>query len=501
MWINMEYVNFILGEYTSIINIMLWIIGNVIGIIFGAIPGLSGAMAVMLFMPLTFTMSSGSAIIFLISLWIGGVSGGFIGSVLLGIPGSPSSVATCWEGYPMTKKGLASRALSIGILASFVGSLFSAIIGVMLSQQIAKIAFAMGPWEYFGLCLLAITLVIAISKGNMFKGLAAASLGLLLSSVGASPIDAVARFTFGNINIYGGLNLTAVLMGVFAISSIIVDFSKGYEPIPKSDSASLKGIGLKMADIVTQWVNIVRSFLIGLWIGFLPGMGAGLSNVVAYSAAKNASRTPEMFGKGIDDGLWASEVSNNAAIGGSLIPMTALGIPGDTTTAMLIGALTIHGLEMGPMAFTNSGDIIYLMYTTVALSAILVAILQMFGKRVFPYILRVPNHFLQPSLLVICLISAYITSSNMANVWLMILFAIVGIVMIIGKMPSSPLLLAFILGPTIEQNMLKAFQYTGTVSTFFTRPVSAVFMIGAILSIFAPAVRYVLARIRQQLSA
>jgi len=497
----MEYVSYIFGEFTSIMNVLLWIAGNIIGIVFGAIPGLSGTMAVMLFMPLTFTMSSGSAIIFLISLWTGGCSGGFVGSVLLGIPGSPSSVATCWDGYPMTKKGLAGRALSIGMLASFMGTLLSAIIGAIASQQIAKIAFALGPWEYFGLCLLAITLVIAISRGKMFKGLAAASLGLLLSSVGTSPIDAVARFTFGNFNILGGLNMTAVLMGVFAISSIIVDFSKGYEPIPKAAPSSLKGLGLKMAEIAAQKINIIRSFLIGLWIGFLPGMGAGLSNVVAYSAARNASKTPEQFGKGIDDGIWAPEVANNAAIGGALIPMTSLGIPGDTATALLIGAMTVHGLELGPMSFVNSGDVIYLMYAAVALSAILVLFLQLFFKRYLPYVLRVPNHYMQPALLIICLISAYVSSNNMANVWLMILFAVVGIIMIIGKLPESPLLLAFILGPTIEKNMLKAFQYTGTVSTFFTRPVSAIFMIFAILSIFAPVLRFLYAKIRPQAKA
>jgi putative tricarboxylic transport membrane protein len=255
------------------------------------------------------------------------------------------------------------------------------------------------------------------------------------------------------------------------------------------DGKSLRGIGLKLSDIAAQGYNIARSFVIGLIIGFLPGMGAGLSNIVAYSSAKNASKTPEKFGTGFDDGVWASETSNNAAVGGALIPTTSLGIPGDTATALLIGAMTIHGLELGPMSFKNSGDVIYLMYMTVIMSALFVLVLQMFGKQVFPYILRVPNHYMHPMLLVISLVSAYVSTNNMANIWLMIFFAVIGIIMVLGDLPTSPLLLAFILGPTIEKNMLKAFQYSGTYAAFFTRPLSAIFLGITVLSIFAPLLR------------
>ncbi len=361
-----EHLPYILSQVAMPVNLLLLLVGNIIGMIFGAIPGLSGTLAVMLFMPLTYSMEAGEAIVFLLALWVGGCSGGFIGSILLGIPGSPSSVATCFDGYPMTKNGQAGKALAIGMVASFIGTFFSAIAAGLLSETVADIAFMMGPWEYFGLCFVAITMVLAISKGNMFKGLTSACIGLLLASVGFSPIDAEPRFVFDNMYLMGGLGMTVVLIGVFGVSSIVLSYGKGFDPLPEVDTKSIKGLG----------------------IGFLPGMGAGLSNLVAYSSAKNASKKPELFGKGNPEGVWASEVSNNAAIGGAMIPMAALGIPGDSTTALLIGALTIHGLEMGPMVFRNSGNIIYLMFFVVALCSLVCMVLQALGMRGFPQNLK-----------------------------------------------------------------------------------------------------------------
>lgn len=485
----LQYSSYILQQISNPFHLVLLLVGNIIGMIFGAIPGLSGTLAVMLFMPLTYSMNAGGAIIFLLSLWVGGCSGAFIGSVLLGIPGSASSVATCFDGYPMSKSGKAGKALAIGMVASFIGTFFSAIAGAVLSQSVAEIAFMMGPWEYFGLCFVAITMVLAISKGDMLKGLVSASIGLLLASVGFSPIDAEARFVFDNMYLMGGLGMTVVLIGIFGVSSIILTHAKGFDPLPEVDSSSIKGIGITWKEIKDSMGNIIRSWFVGLGIGFLPGMGSGLSNLVAYSMAKNASKTPELFGKGNPEGVWASECSNNAAIGGSMIPMAALGIPGDSTTALLIGALTIHGLEMGPMVFKNSGNVIYLMFAVVAICAIVCLVLQAFGMRIFPQILKVPYHYMYPALLTISFVSAYVDSGSLYKCGMMLVFAIIGILMAYGGLPTSPLILAFILGPTLESNMLKAFQNTGTAATFFTRPISCVFMLIGIGCVFSPILK------------
>lgn len=491
-----EHMPYILSQFIIPQNLILMVAGTFVGIIFGAIPGLSGTMAVMLFMPLTYTMDSGTAIIFLLSLWIGGCSGAFIGSVLLGIPGSASAVATCWDGHPMAQKGQASKALAIGMTASFTGTFFSAIFAGFLAEKVADFAFAMGPWEYTALCLVAMTMVLAISKGNMFKGLAATAIGLILASVGYSPIDAELRFTFGNMYLMGGLGMIVVLTGIFAVAHILVTFGKGFEPNPKVDGKGLRGFGLTLKDFQEEAVNIIRSFLIGLGIGFLPGMGSGLSNLVAYSSAKNASKHPEEYGHGAAGGIWAPEVANNASIGGAMIPMAALGIPGDSTTALLIGALTIHGLEMGPMVFANSGNVVYLMFFTVAVVAAVVLLMQSFGKRWFPYILRVPSHFMYPALLVICLASAYVDSGNLYQCGMMMAFCAIGVLMAYGGLPTSPLILSFILGPIMEKNMLRAFQYSGTWTSFFTRPVSGVLMVIAIICIFSPVISAVIGKVR-----
>ncbi len=489
----LEFIPYIMSQIVQPFNLVLLFGATVIGLIFGAIPGLSGTLAVMLFMPLTYSMQAGPAVIFLIALWVGGCSGSFIGSVLLGIPGSASSVATCYDGYPMAQAG---KALAIGMVASFVGTFFSAFFAALLSQKIADVAFALGPWEYFSLCFVAITMVLAISKGNMFKGLASASIGLLFASVGFSPIDAEPRFVFDNMYLMSGLGMTIVLIGIFGVARIVEEYGKGFGALPDVDTKSIKGLGITVKEIAAQAVNIVRSFAIGLGIGFLPGMGAGLSNLVAYSSARNASKTPEMFGKGCPDGIWASEVSNNAAIGGSMIPMAALGIPGDSTTALLIGALTIHGLEMGPMVFKNSGNVVYLMFATVMVCALVVLVLQALGMRVFPLILKVPYHYMYPALIIISFVSAYVDSSSLYKCGMMLVFVCIGILMSYGGLPTAPLILAFILGPTLERNMLKSFQYSGSAAAFFTRPISCVLMIIGILCIFSPLLRMGMERMK-----
>ena len=492
-----DFLPYIISQFRNPLAIFYLIVGNIIGIIFGAIPGLNGTFAVLMFMPLTYTMETGMAVILLMSLWIGGCSGGFIGSVLLGIPGSPASVATCFDGYPMSRKGETGKALAIGMLASFIGTFFSAVAGALLSNSIAKLAFSIGVWEYTGLCLLAITMVLAVSKGNMLKGLAAASIGFFMSTVGYSPVDSVERFTFGNMHLISGLSTSTVLIGLFGMTLIIVEFGKGFQKIPDIESGNIKGLGLSLQEIVSHGVNIVRSFLIGLFIGFLPGLGSALSNLVAYSSAKAASKHPETFGTGEPDGVWASEVSNNAAIGGAMIPMAALGIPGDSTTALLIGALTIHGLEMGPMVFKNSGQIVYMMFTAVALCAIVCFAAQRLGMRWFPKILKIPYHYLYPAIIMVSITGAFMDTGSMYSCGIMLVFTVVGIVMSYGGLPTSPLILSFVLGKTLESNMLKAFQYTGTVTTFFTRPLSCVLMILTILSVLSPVIRFIIQKMKE----
>lgn len=327
------------------LTFLIILLSTAIGIILGAIPGLSGGLGVALLLPVTFGMPSEVGLAMLVSIWVGGVSGGLIGSILLGIPGSPSSIATTFDGYPMTRNGQAVKALGAGITASFVGTVLSILIAMFLSPILARLALKLGPWEYFSLGFCAISLVAALSRGSIFLGMASAGLGLLLSTIGFAPIDGYPRFTFGSIYLGGGLDLIALMLGLFALKQVVADYARGQQQVPEIDMKDIRGFGVSLREYRDNAWNIIRSFFIGLWIGFLPGMGAGLSNMVAYAQAKSASRHPEQFGKGCIDGVFASETSNNASVGGSLIPMVALGIPGDGTTAILLGGLMIHGIS------------------------------------------------------------------------------------------------------------------------------------------------------------
>lgn len=472
------------------INFILIVICSIAGIFFGAVPGLSGGLGISLLLPLTFKLDPVLGFCMLVSMWIGGVSGSFIGAVLLGIPGSASSIATCFDGYPMNLKGETNRALSLGIWSSFLGTFGSIIIATLLSPVIANLALKLGPWEYFSLCFCAITLVASLSKGSIYKGMLSAFLGIFIATIGMDPITASKRFTFGNMYLFSGIDMVALMLGLFAIMQIATDYASQNQFIPDVDIKNDKSKGASISDFTNNIGNMIRSFLIGLWIGFLPGMGSGLSNMIAYAQAKASSKHPENFGKGEPGGVIASEISNNASVGGALIPMTALGIPGDGTTALLLSGLMIHGLQPGPMFISQSPEIAYLIFSCVAVSALVVLALQLVFKRYFPMLLKVPYHYLYGTVLIMCFIGAFTSGNSMFTVGIMLVFSLLGIILKIADIPTSPLILSFILGPKLEEYFRKGVSYSeeGAI-TFLTRPVSALFLLVAVLSILWPYIK------------
>lgn len=486
----MEMLITVLTEMLTPSNFLIIVGGVILGIIFGAVPGLSATTGIALMLPVSFSMSSTTGILFLGSIYVGGISGGLIAAILIGVPGTPASVATCFDGYPMAKNGRASRALGVGILSSFIGTFTSVLISMIFCPMLARFAVKMGPWEIFSLCFCAIILVVTMSKGNMFNGLIAGLLGILVSCIGIAPIDGAKRFTFGVTNLLSGVNQIGLMLGVFAVATLIKNFAKGDTKTPEIDTKGITGFGISIKEYFSHWMLIIKSFFIGLWIGFLPGLGAGLANLVAYAQAKATSKTPEKFGTGWDEGIIASETSNNAAIGGAIIPMVALGIPGDTATAMLIGGLMIHGIDAGPLLMTNHPELVYCFFGVLLLGAVLVLALQFFGMRSFPYILRTPTCYLYAAILVICVVGAYSDSRTMFNCWLMLVMGVVGLVMALGNLPTSPFILGYILGPMLETNLRKGMTYTSDgFLPFITRPVSAVLLLIALASLLWPFIR------------
>lgn len=483
----------VMSNFADPMTILLIFAGVIAGIIFGAIPGLSATTCIALMLPLSFTMDSVTGIIFLGAVYAGGVSGSLISAILIGVPGQASSIATCFDGYPMARKGQASKALAVAIMSSFIATVFSIIVAMLFCPSLARFAVKLGPWETFSLCFCAIILVVTLSKGNMFNGLIAGFLGMFLSTVGIAPIDGAKRFTFGNLHLLGGIDLLALMLGVFALSTLIKGFAKNDMECPEIDTKSIRGFGISLKEFFSHWSLILKSWLIGLWIGFLPGMGAGLANIVAYSQVKASSKEPEKFGTGCVEGIIASETSNNAAIGGAIIPMIALGIPGDSPTALLIGGLMVHGIDAGPLLLKNHPELVYTFFAVLIIAAVVTFIVQMGGMRTFPYILRVPMHYLYSAIFVVCMVGVLSDARTIFACGMMIAFALLGMTMIHFNLPVSPFILGFILGPMLEKNLRMGLTYTDQgLLPFFTRPVSCALLIVAAASLVWPFVRDVL---------
>lgn len=471
-------------------NLLLILATAVVGLIFGAIPGLSAAIGISLLLPMTIGMDTIQAFCMLLSMYISGVSGSFIGATLIGIPGSSSSIATTFDAYPMTKNGQANRALTIGILASFLGTIVSIIIATFLSPVIADLALQLGPWEYASLCFCAITLVAALSQGSMFKCLLATSIGLAAGCIGMDKVSGVARYTFGLHDLDSGISVIAITLGIFACRQISMNYAKGNQELPKVTDGNIKGLGISLSDCISHIGAIIRSFFIGLWVGFLPGMGSGVSNMIAYAQVKSSDKNPEKFGHGYPAGIWASEVSNNASIGGAIIPMIALGIPGDSITAMLLIGLMIHGLQPGPLMLTSNPEISNLIFSGILVCCLLVLTMQLLTKRWFPLLLKIPYHYLYSTILIVAFLGAYGTANSMFSIYVMLGCCLLGIVMEMAKLPTSPFILAFILSKSLEEYFRKGISYAdGDYSMFFTRPISLIFILIAVLSIVWPIVK------------
>ncbi len=485
------------GGFATVLTptgIFLQLIGVAVGIVFGALPGLSATMAIALFLPVTYAMTSSNAMTLLMALFIGAISGGLISAILLHIPGTPSSVATCFDGHPMVKKGQAAKALGIGVVFSFMGTVFSTILLMFIAPQIARVAINFGNYEFFSIAIFSLTMIATLSSGNMIKGIIAGVIGFMFSTVGTDTIEATGRFTFGNTGLKGGFDMLAVMIGLFAVGEIIsaAETSRHSEEelMAQPDMKHIRGFGFSLAEFRSQLVNAVRSAVIGMGIGILPGIGGGTSNVLAYTVAKNYDKHPEEFGTGRIDGVVASETANNATIGGAMVPLLTLGIPGDTTTAMLLGALTLHGLTPGPLLFQNQADVVYGIFAAMLVCSVIMMFMEFFGLRIFVKLLSIPKYILLPCVFVLCTIGAYALKNNMSQVWACLIFGAIGFAFKKFEVPTTPFILGFILGPLAEVNYRRGLMRTGgSFTPFLTSPISVVFLAIAVLVIIMAATK------------
>lgn len=469
------------------------LLGVVTGIIVGAMPGLTYSMGIILLLPFTFVLPPIPAMAVLLGVYIGGMTGGSVSAVLLGIPGTPSAAATVLDGHPMARQGQAGKALGMALLASIFGGLFSLVVLMVLAPQIARIALRFGSPEIFALVLFGLSTICGVSSGSVVKGLIAGTIGLLLMTVGLDPIMGVQRYTFGRPELLSGVDMLAAMIGMFAIPQIIKDVldlrnKDGCGDSPGLDtrvSAALPSL----PELARNFWTMIRSALIGTGIGSIPGTGGPIAAFLAYDQAKRFSREPEKFGTGVLAGIAAPETANNAVTGGALIPMLTLGIPGDPATAILLGGLLIHGLRPGPLLFRENLTVVYGIFLTILIANILTLIVQFYGIRLFVKVLSVPKTYLLPIIVVLCAVGAFAVNNNVFDLKVMAFFGMLGFFLDRYGFPTTPVILALVLGPTLEGEFRRSLIMSkGDLTVFITHPISLAFIILTVLLLVGPAV-------------
>ena len=443
--------NFIGGFSTLSLEVVLMVcLGVVVGIIFGALPGLTATTAISVFLPVTFYMSPVTAIGFLIGLYVGGIYGGSVTAILINTPGTPASAATALDGYKMAQQGKAKKALQAALYGSTFGGLLSTIILVFVAQIIANVAVNFATAEYFWLGIFGLTIVASLSGKNMVKGLVAACIGLFLGFIGMDPVNGAVRFTFGNITLLKGVQLVPACIGFFAMSEVLTQIDRSRKD-EKQDAGAAIGPKLSAKEFFSHWKLLLKSSLIGTGVGAIPATGSTVAAFLAYNSAKNSSKSPETFGEGNLEGVLAAESSNNAVTGGALIPLLTLGIPGDTSTAVMLGALMIQGLTPGPMLFQNQGDKVYGIFITVMIANIAMLLIGKLSVGAYQNVVRIPRRILQPIVFGLCIIGTYAINTEPFDVLIMFIFGFLGYIMQKLGFPVTPTILALILGSMTEK--------------------------------------------------
>ena len=465
-------------------------IGTLAGLLAGAIPGFTIAMGVILTLPFTFGMSPIQGLATMMGVFVGGFSGGLMSCMLTGIPGTPSSVATTFDGFPMVRSGKPGLALGLGLWSSFFGGMISAVILVALAPQLAFLGLEFGPWDYFSLIVFALTITVSLSGDNMIKGLIAGLLGLFAACVGEDEINGVARFAFGSDHIRQGFAFLPVLIGLFAFSQLLSDVedsAKAKAPLMKNSAEAIRVEHRKaIATVLMNWINLIRSSFIGIFTGILPAAGGSISNILAYDQAKKASNNRKEFGKGAVNGIIAPEAANNATAGGALIMMMALGIPGDIVTAIMIGALMIHNIIPGPSFIQDEPLLAYGVFIAFFAAHFFMVGLQAFALRLFLLVTRIPMYILASVILAYCAIGVFALHNITFDIWVMFGFGVIGYFMRKLGFPLAPMILGVVLGKLAELNIARAIGISDDYSLFVTRPWSLFFLIMAIVSVLFP---------------
>lgn len=477
----------LLGLSTIIhpMNLLLISAGIIIGVIFGAVPGFTGVMAIALLLPFTFVLDSAGGILMLLGVYTGGAFGGSVSSILIGTPGSPEAAATVLDGYPLAKQGKAYKALSMSIFASSFGGLVSAFSLLLFAPLIAKAALLFGPPEYFMLGIFGITIIAGVSGNDIGKGIQAGCIGIFLTTIGLDQQTGVLRFASGNIELYSGISMLPIILGTFALNKVLKGVRNSCHP---EEDVTIQNMNarekLTRKEYGSCMKSIVKSSGIGVIIGAIPAAGASVAAWLSYNEAKRSSKYGDKFGTGILEGVAAPEAGNNAIVGASLIPLLTMGIPGSGGAATLLGAFMMHGLAPGPSLFSDHKEIMNVIMLGLIFVNLLLFVIATFLCRYFVHITKIPEKLLVSLLLVIALFGIYISAGSKFDIFVA-LCTMAGIyVLTTFDFPVIPLILGFILGPTIEANLRRSVvMLDGNLTKIFTRPICIAFIILSVLMI------------------
>lgn len=454
--------------------------GTAAGLIGGALPGVTITMTIIMVLPFTFGLDPLQGLAAMTGVYVGGSAGGAITSALIGIPGTPSAITTTFDGFPMAQKGQPGRAVWLGLWSSFFGGLLGGVFLITATGWLAAIALEFGPWEYFSLFMFALSMVAGLTEGSLAKGLLSGALGLMVTIVGSDPVMNAPRFTLGTDFLRNGFQFLPVLIGIFAFAQIMTDIEKigpGSGTIAPVKTVPLAVSHLKVIwEILSRPILLVWTTIVGIVIGVLPAIGGSAATVMAYDQAKKLSRHPERFGKGNPEGIIASEASCNANVGGSLVTILAFGIPGDAVTAVMLGAMTIHGIQSGPLFMTQEPRLAYGIFAAYLVAHPLMILCMLLTARFFLRVVTVPKSVLIPIVLVLCMVGAFALNNIVSDAWVLFLFGIVGYGLVKFRFPLAPLILGLILGDQIEVNLVRALMTDNNPWLFFTRPISGLLL-------------------------
>lgn len=457
--------------------------GVIVGILAGALPGLSPSTAVALLVPFSYSMSPTMALVLLTSIYISSNYGGSITAVLINTPGTPAAAVTLLDGYPLTQQGKAGKGLGTALVASSIGGAIGTIILILFAVPLAKLAITFSPADYFALALFGLATVASMGSGNMAKALIAILFGLLIKGVGIDPISGVYRFTFGSDHLYDGFNLIPALIGLFAVSVVFTKIEKA-----SMKETSLDKISNKLPsflEFLKMKMTILKSSVIGTIIGIFPGAGATIASFISYDLAKRTSDTPEEFGKGSLDGIAAAEGANSSSVGGAMVPLLSLGIPGSATGAVLMGAFMLHDINPGPLLFKEFPDVVYGIFASLIVANLLMMAIGLYGNRFFVKVVAVPERVMYPLILMLAVIGSYAVNSSMFDVYACIGFGVIGWWFKRYDFPAAPVVLGIVLAPMIEENYRRAVMMEG-YSVFYNDTLAFCMLSLAALSFVIP---------------